>query len=458
MSDAITAASIGRPSAGAWRVLLAVGGGMLILGLAAPLKAMYWPGDAHETDRLLLWLSPTLLIDGMALVALAYVLRHTEEEIRNLKKLHPGAPWMWSEDWSKGTASSIRRIQVAALMVLVASTLPLLVGAISELANDLARLSMSVLWLLGVGLGLWEGVRLWKFGFSTFELATLPTPVGGELRGHLLVPSVNSATSKLTAKLECFRHIDDSLDTIWQSEQAVSAESAEPRAGGVGIPICFEIPNTCDSTTLGPPLIAWKLCVQSAGRIPWFKDAFYVPVFDVDRDAMPSASQQPTGFHVGRNADGVLTLFRRGPRRRFYLGPWQKGLIGAVIGGSVAGLAYEILKDTSPIFGFLAAGLAGTVSLGLSKLFAAGDQTAVTIDASTVRVSDKVFGFSRADSVPREEIASIRVKTIEGRTTRSYDIELVRPHDSSHELGMRIDDEAEARQMATELRRELDLS
>jgi hypothetical protein len=221
------------------------------------------------------------------------------------RELHPDAPWLWNEAWAEGRLRGSARATVLVLWLFAAAwnaiALPLAFSAPREVSRG-SGAALLALALAAVGIALlWAALRAtrrWRrYGAPVFEMADVPAPPGGELRGTLHVGEAVVPKEAFEVRLSCLRRsahrvggrrrTDEEL--LWSDCQRIPAGDAVVGPQGRMIAVRFAIPpDAKPSDPLpGRHTIAWRL--EATADVPGaeFHARFDVPVFA----ARPSRSE-----------------------------------------------------------------------------------------------------------------------------------------------------------------------
>jgi len=158
-----------------------------------------------------------------------------------------------------------------------------------------------------------------RFGESFFIADALPVPVGGTLRGNVLVrraTDVLADARSITARLTCYQRTRSGRDTtesiLCRNECSIEDGSLQRTAHGLAIPIAIDVPPEGQSTdgSVQGRAIYWKLNVDADVPGVDYNATFDVPVFGsvpVQRATPRPAATAPrlTSVVERRTADGV---------------------------------------------------------------------------------------------------------------------------------------------------------
>jgi hypothetical protein len=166
---------------------------------------------------------------------------------------------------------------------------------------------------VGIGLLVWAvraSLRYRRYGTSRLELATIPAPVGRELRGTVVAPGILDPREALGVTLTCVRRVTrgagknrSTTETVlWQEEQRVPGTQSRGAEGMVtSVPIAFRIPADAEPADSTDPRnqVVWRLAVSADVPGVDYHSAFEVPVFRTsgantdDGEAASSIAVQP---------------------------------------------------------------------------------------------------------------------------------------------------------------------
>lgn len=212
------------------------------------------------------------------------------------RELHPDQPWMWVDKWRTpriaGEARSTMWLAVGFAAIWNLVSLPILFIVPGEVADGNTAALVGLLFpLIGVGLIVWavrEVIRHRRYGASTLELQSHPVPLGGRLRGTLIIPARLQAR-EVQLQLVCVnRYVSGSgknrstrENVLWEDKQRAPARSgAGPGQTAARIEIRLPTGQPVSSEENPKNRIIWRLTATSAEPGVDYKAAFELPVFD----------------------------------------------------------------------------------------------------------------------------------------------------------------------------------
>lgn len=422
-----------------------------------------------------------LSLEGVSLWVAAFVTRRREQREVALKALHPNAPWMWSESWATGLIRSGRRRGLWADGILHLSVVP--PACAFALRTDLQTsdwqgwgmvVAAGAISVIALGWVVQESIRYWRFGFSTFELETLPAVIGEQLRGYLTVPFALPAAAEFHVNLTCYSLGSREGGALWNAEQKVAASAAQARSRGVAIPVAFQIPASCEATNDGAMRVVWRLHATSGRRLFGYLEFFEVPVFRTAASAMRrsvSVAEKPRAA-AAESARASCVSSRRTDQGGLDISiVAQRNALARSAGGKIAGGATiavftGVFLDTllrmiwSDKVGWIWGALLGIVGLGIYLAVhrvRARARTTVTIDGESLRIAYRRLGRMVQQQVPRSAITGARVRTakLDGKK-QCYDVELVGEEAPLQDIGVMLDEE-DANRVVAEMRGALGL-
>lgn len=237
-----------------------------------------------------------ILMGGFGIAAPAYALGGylSRGTGRGAARRQPDEPWTQNRDWARGVARE--STTKAAGWITIAILWNACCGAVLAVALAMDSPNPILLWvnvgLNVVGLGLAAHAarlvwRRWRFGRSTFEMASTPGVIGGQLAGVVHVRGSVPVENGVTARLVCLEsrttHRQGKTNTVqvtlWQDERHI-AETLGHGGRRTAIPIRFTIPSVAkgaDPDAERP--VNWKLKLKSVGAGPDYHAEFDVPVY-----------------------------------------------------------------------------------------------------------------------------------------------------------------------------------
>ncbi len=287
-----------------------------------------------------------------------------------------------------------------------------------------------------------------RFGDCVFELAQVPTPLGGTLEGIIQTARPFQPEQGLHLKLSCLRRtvsgsgdeqrVEESI--LWQNEKVFRNDASlhSTSSGGSGIPVHFPLPvEQPESSLRGNATIIWRLEAKAKMSGPDFSATFEVPVFRVagtvpvvESEADPTAPLQMSVEEIRRDEHSKIQVTDGPGGREFYF-PAARNL-GTAIGITVfflvwtaftvaayvlfKSLFFEIVFTVVDFFIFV-----GCVNLWLKS-------SRVTIDSTGVSAKTRWLLFSKSRRFAADDIERFDTKI--GMTSGNnvyYLIKLVKP-------------------------------
>jgi hypothetical protein len=163
------------------------------LGIALLVKSMerLAEGRPHAIRSVIVggFFTLTSILLMVAIVRGARKLQRTEQ----LQAEHPADPWLWREDWASGqvngtSGSSLLGLWIRATLFNAISWITVIFLPWQQYRREPVTLIGCVFPLLGINALVWavrKTLARRQFGKTFLELATLPAPLGRELRGAI---------------------------------------------------------------------------------------------------------------------------------------------------------------------------------------------------------------------------------------------------------------------------------
>lgn len=228
---------------------------------------------------------------------------------KQLKTLHPDAPWMWKPDWASGRIEGSNRFLAIGIslfaLVWNAVSWPMVPFLLEEIEGGDDRGWVGLVFPL-VGLGIaWMAVeavrRKRKFGVSQLELITLPGWIGGDFEARLHTRTYFDAPEGFGVLLKCEeRHTSEASGTsktsggssttyvtLYEGRMSVGPERFERSARGGRVPIRFSIPSDCRPTEDLDARISvhWTLGIHARTEGIDFDTSFEIPIYQRRADS-----------------------------------------------------------------------------------------------------------------------------------------------------------------------------
>lgn len=378
----------------------------------------------------------------------------------------PDQPWLWKEEWVRGEIGCGDKSRLFGLATfaliwnLVSSpVIFFLPEEVIEKENWLALLAL-VFPLVGIGLiiaVLYVSRRMSKFGRSTFQMASVPGVIGGQLAGVVRIPKHIVPEDGFRVQINCLRQSTDSEGhrretVVWQDERvmsgSMSAESSE-----MALPVLFAIPFDCQPTTPDDDStgILWRLEATAAVpgvdyhgsfEVPVFKTDESRPDFQLDESLIASYVARPDSARLLSNA-GITEEPLPGKSVRLIF-PMARNL------GATLGLTFflTIWSGAIALMVHLGAPILFPIVFGLFELLLVW----VTIDlwfyASQVEASPAglairggLLGLGRTHWIDADEIVRLETKSEMQSGTKVWNDILVRCQGGQqHTIGKRLPD------------------
>jgi hypothetical protein len=359
---------------------------------------------------------------------------------------YAGQPWMWREDWATGNIKSTAKTQIVFFLIftvlwnLISTPLVFfLPEEIFEKGNTAALLGF-LFPLVGIGLAVATGRMILarrKFGETRFLMSTIPGVVGGEVAGTVEVG--RDLTGTVHIRLSCIHSVttgsgksSSTHETVlWTDERSVVQGEPLPDRVGERFPVRFQIPfeskPTDDANSRNQ--IVWRLETRSEEQGIDFSATFEVPVFKT-----PRSSPALTEEKVARESSGVPGVAPPEPPPRLEVRTGAEGGTEYVLSakpnlkGSLGLGIFTLIWTGVVVLIFLAeAPLLFVVVFGaFDLLFIAGLVSmnfltdSILVDAESVSVRHRVFGFLNGTRLPRRSITRVKAVNISQSGATSY--------------------------------------
>lgn len=205
------------------------------------------------------------------------------------RRLHPGSPWLWREDWSEGRIpNTLRRLMLAGFRQVgggIAAAVALLLfvttsGQRRELVLVVAG-ALLVL-LLPAVVGMLAARRGGAMSRSLLLLDEVPVRLGGWLRGRVEIEAAPllPRREELQLAVRCVQAVAGvtTADHVLWEERLVPRAAPTGAGGRTVVEVAVQIPVGCPPTEMDGPL-RWELVVKaSTGEGPTLS-RFDLPVF-----------------------------------------------------------------------------------------------------------------------------------------------------------------------------------
>jgi hypothetical protein len=364
---------------------------------------------------------------------------------RALKEAHPEEPWLWKKSWAKGRIRSSSIVVIMSIFftgVWTAFCLPLFHAFFNDKiiqqgngGEDRLLWWLVVLFMITNGCLIVWTVRIvarwWRCGPAVFEMASVPGVIGGQLAGVVYCPKKLRPHDGIRVKLICFlrehtRNSDtDPLDVLWENEQIIGRDILEDDPNRTGIPVLFQIPYECPSTTMEDEteMVFWQLEVSAELAGAKYQVQFAVPVFETP--------QSDPDFKIDKSLiepylapeDDERDLHEAGVRRttslngdaQQFLFPMGRQLKGAFAFGFMGVLFLVVSVGVWFWIEFWFVALVFSVPFGLAGLFGvvAGFELAFyksTVEASPrgLAITGGLFGRGQRRWINAEEVVKFQ--------------------------------------------------
>lgn len=267
-------------------ILFLCGAGLAILVSAA--QSVY-PGPFEFGDFIFKLVAGTLFGGlGLAILYWVYLREAAEDWFRRYRQNRYGdRPWMLKREWRKGRIT-YRAFSPAAFLwifalgwngglglVLTGNRIEIL-EAIRE--NRLNVLMVGLFVLIGLGV-LYAAIRTTftrnVSGWAVFTMDSVPGLIGGKLRGSIQTRIPSDSDKAVTLKLS-----SSPSDPL---EQEVPRARITVAAGGLVIPVDFDIPDSCKGSNPWDPdhKVVWTLEARSRLDREAWEVSFVVPLFKI---------------------------------------------------------------------------------------------------------------------------------------------------------------------------------
>ncbi len=244
---------------------------------------------------------------SIGFIALIFGINAKKETIKTIlaKREEEEKPWLKRKDWAVGRMATTLKKPVLLLWIFAIFWCGASGGIILSLPNGhrppIVLLIFPVI-SLALILFVWRTTSTWRrFGQSSFEIAAVPTPVGGTLTGQIVIPGNPRPEHGWHVALRCIKrsttgptnNLRTSEKILWQDEKWLKADLPQKNPRATGIPVFFQLPgDKPESTPDTGDGTHWRLEAWARLRGPDFSAAFEIPVFKVPESQ--TASSDPT--------------------------------------------------------------------------------------------------------------------------------------------------------------------
>jgi hypothetical protein len=396
-----------------------------------------------------------LLSGGFAAVLLVSHRGAREKERR--KAEHPGQPWMWRAEWATGRIpANCRHSRFLAWGFAAfwnAISFPVAFLAIRDaVLRDGDRFVLFVLLfpIVGIGLIFWavkQTLHHRKFGVPDLKLLKTPGTIGGSLAGVIVNQARLRPLDGIVVKLVCVHRIttrsgknsSTTEHTLWETEKKLRNDAIDSSAG---IPVYFEIPDTCGESRFEDPndCVIWRVEARSREvGIDYFAQ-FDVPVFKTaestgDIPSTPLPRKNPLETFIIKSDPGELAAASKvrltetplggtefhtpaGRHARFALVPAFLALL------AWAGLGAAIVMKADFFLHFVAAAFGLVISA--ITLDIAGRSTRLRFEHGNVEVERRWLGVGRKRVFHATDIAAFLIRnTMQTGDKTFYNVEML---------------------------------
>lgn len=319
--------------------------------------------------------------------------------------------------------------------------------------------------IIGIGLAIAAiraSAEVIRFGESFLIADSLPVPVGGSLRGNVLVHKANDVllnARSITARLTCYsrtrRGRSSSESIICRNECSISDSALQRTARGLAIPVVLDVPPEGQTTDTSNPYnqIYWKLNVDADVPGVDYNATFEVPVFGVaeaqERSVAPASAPSALTVIERQTPEGTEIVFPpfRARSAAFGLLGFSAIWIGAIV---------FMIKLHAP--------LPFAIFFGLFELFFLWIVLDLFFGSSIVRIAPDAIHvhrsllFLRSDrDIPRADIADVRTKigvqTSGGTGQPYYEVDIALKNGGSVTAGKYLTNKREAEWIAQQMLR-----
>jgi hypothetical protein len=336
-----------------------------------------------------------------------------------LRAQHPNEPWLWRTDWAQRAVRETSEIGgwcllgfaivwnlfCAPLWFLVCWSWPID-------AKTLLMAAFPIAGLLLLLLTAYQWLRRRKYGVSVCHIERVPIPLGATMRGELDVHLRELPAAGFALRLACVRRtvtgsgknrsVRESV--LWQDEQTVT-HGVIPSPNGLRVPLRFDIPWECESSSLADPadVVKWRLYVSAEVPGIDYQSFFELPVFRMEdaRDELAprvhgvAAWQPPPEITIA--ADTIVVR----PSARFV--DWVAVLVFFPLWFGALALVHRFGVPLFIVAFFaLFSALVGVVLVD----FLIG-RTTVRTDRSALAIRRTWLGLGRRHAIPASEITGL---------------------------------------------------
>jgi hypothetical protein len=392
---------------------------------------------------------------------------------------NPDQPWLWRDDWARGRAVSQTKSSMTSAWIWAVLwnmlSLPCVLLIPREQLFTVRMLGVLVFPAVGIGFLIWairETLRWMEFGRTYFELSTVPSIPGGELRGTIQTRFPHVPDHGIRLKLSCVNHIvsgsgdgRSSQDKIISRlEKVIPRSQIYPGPSGAAIPVSFHLPTDVPETDGSNSSNSIRWLLEADADVPGvnYKDIFELPVFRT-KDA-PSAQdveefvesepamERPAKLSIRVNTvpdGGTEFYFRAGRNVVFAAGTTVFALIWA-------GAIWLMATHGAPMFFTVIFSLFWPLIGYMSLEFWLGTSR-VRIGNGIVKLQSGWLGGGRVQEFLFSDVLQIKTK-INGQTggasgTPYYDIEMTRRNGPPVTLGKTVRDQQEVNWLVSEMTR-----
>lgn len=397
-----------------------------------------------------------------------------------LAVLHPEEPWLQKDEWRSGRISSTAR--PAFLMSLVFAILwnaisaPLVFLVPREWSKGNVAALIGLLFpLVGVGLLVWAGrnlLRLWKFGDSVFEMASVPGVIGGRIAGTVRTRTSLAPRDGIDVRLSALVRArvgsgDDARTEehiLWQKSQPVSP-SPGPGRLATAIPVAFEIPENLPPSDSSDPNHQYIWRVDVTADVPGidFATQFEVPVFrtrggapgPMPKPSVPVDSRPPDPAVLERRLRKLGIRTESLPEGKRYSFPMAREL-GSSLYTTLIFLVWTgivvvlFFSDAPRLFPWVFAGF--DLLLFLATVDGWFQASRIEVRPGEIRFRGGLFGRGEEKRWSSVEIAKVGTKRgMQAGHRLLHQVEVVTRWDKHHVIAKRLPDLDTAERLAGEI-------
>ena len=234
---------------------------------------------------------------------------------KNRKKIeaeHPNQPWLLDKAWASGKIEHSNKASVIALAFFalfwnaISWTIFVIALKSGEIKDETwPLLFISLFLLIGAGMVvafIFQIIKFFKYGVSTFELAEVPGVIGGTLGGVIFTKINIVPEDGFHLTLKCVhmyvtgsgKNSTTHRDTLWESSNTVDEDAMAEDLKRSAIPVLFDIPyDSRESEFISHrDQYYWELSIKAATPGVDYSSSFKVPVFKTDKSDSGRTTQE----------------------------------------------------------------------------------------------------------------------------------------------------------------------